>query len=94
MSHRILAVCGAASVLAGCHTTPDEPIVRTVTVNVPVAVSCVPANARVEPDFKISRADVAAAASPEERYRLTAAGFLERDAFVAEAVPVLRGCRD
>ena len=83
----------AALLLAGCGTTP-EPEVRTVIVNVPVPVSCVPAEARIEPEFRVSRNDVATASDAAERLRLSAAGFLERDAYVAEQLPVLRGCKD
>lgn len=95
MIRRLMILCGAVSVLASCGSTPrPEPEIRTVTVNVPVPVSCVPASANIEPDFKVTKAGVLAAPSPEERYRLAAAGFLEREAWVAEAIAVLRGCRD
>ena len=85
----------ATTLVAACSTTPDpEPQIRTVEVRVPVPVSCVPANAQVEPNFRVNRADVAAAPDAAERLRLLGAGFLERDAYVGEAVPVLRGCKD
>lgn len=88
----VAALC-AVTLLVGCASTLPEPEIRTVTVNVPVPVSCVPANANVEPNFKVSKASVETAPSPEERYRRAAAGFLEREAWVTEAVAVLRGCR-
>lgn len=95
MIRRTLAAAFALAVLTGCASTPDpEPIIRTVTVNVPVPVSCVPANANTEPTFRVSKEAVVAAPDAAERLRLVGAGFLERDAWIGEAVAVLRGCRD
>lgn len=86
------AIIAAALLLAGCQT-PAEPEVRTVRVNVPVPVSCVPSDARIEPEFRVSRGDVATAYDAAERLRLSAAGFLEREAYITEQLPVLRGCK-
>ena len=84
---------GAALLLSACASTPPEPIIRTVEVRVPVPVTCVPAGATIEPNFRVSREAVAAAPDAAERLRLTASGFLERDAWIGEALPVLRGCK-
>lgn len=92
MIRPVLAM-GAALALVGCASTPSEPVVRTVTVDRPVPVSCVPASARIEPNFRVSRDAVAAAPDAAERLRLLGAGFLERDAYIGEALPVLRGCK-
>lgn len=92
---RFLLLGCVALALAACGTTQPEPMIRTVTVNVPTPVSCVPASADTEPRFRVQTGDVAAATEPAERLRLTAAGFLEREAWItSQALPVLRGCKD
>lgn len=92
---RMPVVLCASAILASCTSSPrPTPEIRTVTVNVPVPVTCVPASANTSPDFKVSLSAFRAAPTPEERYRLAAAGFLEREAWTQEAVAVLRGCRD
>lgn len=95
MTRIAVILCAASMLLAACGQTADAvPEIRTVEVAVPVAVSCVPASANTNPKFEVNAVDVRTAPSPEERYRRAAAGFLERDAWVLEAVAVLRGCRD
>lgn len=93
MIARTFGAVFALVAVSACNTTPPEPIIRTVEVLVPTPVTCVPANATVEPKFQVSRGDVAAAYDAAERLRLTAAGFLERDAYLGEVLPVLRGCK-
>lgn len=92
---RLTTIALACALLTSCSTTPPpEPEVRIVEVTVPVAVSCVPPTVTIEPDFQITRADVLAASDEAERYRIVAAGFLERDAYVALMRPVLEGCQN
>ena len=93
MSIRTFGAIFAFVAVAACNSTPREPIVRTVEVLVPTPVTCVPASANLEPKFQVSRGDVAAAYDAAERLRLTAAGFLERDAYINEILPVARGCK-
>ena len=93
MKRAAIFCVGLALAACGSNMKPT-PEIRTVTVNVPVPVTCVPASANTAPDFKVSLSAFRAAPTPEERYRLAAAGFLEREAWAQEAVAVLRGCRD
>jgi len=90
---RTFAAVFAVTLVAACASTPAEPIIRTIEVQVPVATTCVPANAQVEPNFRVNREDIVAASDASERLRLLGAGFLERDAWIAEARVVLRGCK-
>lgn len=80
-----LAACGA--------TASPEPIVRTVEVKVPVAVSCVPPTLGDEPVYVDTDAGLRAAAGPEDRFQLMAAGRIQRNAWLARVRPVLKGCR-
>ncbi len=89
----MIRVAAACLLLASCASTPPEPVIRTVEVKVPVPVTCVPANATTDPVFRVTRADILAASSAAERLRLLGVGFLERDAWMGETVPVLRGCK-
>lgn len=92
MKARIFAAVLAGNILAACGTTPPEPEIRIVEKLVPVPVSCIPAGTRIAPDFQVTRAAVAAAQGADERLRLTAAGFLEREAYFNLAYPLLQGC--
>lgn len=80
--------------LGACQTVKPEPEVRTVEVAVPVAVSCVPSNTPPRPTYRVSVGDIIGAPTADERYRLTAAAFQERDARLAVVEPVVDGCRD
>ncbi len=79
--------------IAGCSTTRPEPVVRTVFVDRPVAVTCVPdtlgeAPAYADIDDALRRAPDAAA-----RYQLVIAGREQRKARLGETEPVIKGCR-
>lgn len=76
-----------------CATTTPPPIIRTVEVKVPVAVSCVPAALGEEPAYVDSDQALVTAAGPEDRFQLLAAGRLQRNGWLAQVRPVLRGCR-
>lgn len=93
MKARVFFAVFAGNLLAACATTPPpEPEIRTVEVKVPVVVSCIPAGAPITPNFQVTREQVLAAPDVAERLRLTAAGFLERDAYFNVAYPLLQGC--
>lgn len=84
----------AAHLVAACGTTPDPEIeIQTREVLVPVALSCVPASLPAAPAYTVSKADVAAAPTPEVRLQLLAVYALERTARLAEVEPVIAGCR-
>jgi hypothetical protein len=83
----------AAWSLTACATRPAEPIIKTVEVKVPVAVSCVPADLRQEPSYPDTDATVRATAGPDDLIKLLAAGRLLRDQWLREIRPVLKGCR-
>ena len=92
MIARLIPLC--ALLLASCATNDaPEPVIRTVTVQVPVAVSCVPENlgpAPVYPDTPQALADAPDAAA---RFAIIAAGRLLRIQRAAEVEPVIAGCR-
>ena len=77
--------------LAACATAP-EPQVKTVTVQVPVRVACVPADITAPP---VTYADADAKAAPDaaERYRLIAAANAQRTSRLAILEPVVKACR-
>lgn len=81
------------ALLAGCATKP-EPIVRTVTVNVPVAVECVPATLDPAPSYPDTDEALRSARDAAERYALIAAGRLLRDARLGELEPAILVCRE
>lgn len=91
---RSILIIAAALLLAGCATTaPPEPVVRTVTVEVPVAVKCVPAKTPEPPAYVDTDAALKAAAGPEDRYQLLAAGRIQRNQRLSTIEPILRSCR-
>ncbi len=93
-SKSIITVLSVAALTACAHTTPSpEPVVRTVTVNVPVAVTCVPAQLAAAPDYPDTAAKLKAAQDAAERYQLVVAGRELRIARLGELEPVVAGCR-
>lgn len=78
--------------VAGCATAP-EPVIRTVEVKVPVAVSCVPADLRQEPSYPDTDAALKATAGPDDLIKLLGAGRLLRNQWLSEVRPVLKACR-
>lgn len=94
MKREALGGLGAALLLAGCATTaPPEPVVRTVTVEVPVAVQCVPPKTPEPPAYVDTDAALKAAAGPEDRFQLMAAGRIQRIQRQAVTEPILKSCR-
>ena len=94
MRRYYLHIVAAALALASCaHAPPPEPVVRTVTVNVPVAVSCVPGQLAAAPDYPDSDTKLKAAQDAAERLQLVVAGRTLRIARLGEIEPVVAACR-
>jgi len=79
--------------LAACAGRP-EPIVRTVTVKVPIALECVPVSLSDAPEYPDTDEALLAVVDAAERYRLLFAGRVLRDARLGEVEPVLQICRN
>jgi hypothetical protein len=92
-----VAALGAALLLSGCGTATvqdrPEPIVRTITVDVPVAAACVPATLAPRPSYPDTDASLRAADDAAERYLLMGAGRKLRDARLNELEPIVAGCQ-
>lgn len=81
--------------LAGCATTVDrEPVIRTISVKIPVAAVCVPVALPATPDYPDSDEALLAAPDAAERYRLVAAGRLLRNQRLLELEPIIMTCRE
>lgn len=96
MRHRILfAAVLLGQLTAACTPTLEPQIeIRTVEVQVPVPVSCVPAALPSAPPYRVTREVLLAAPDPGVRLTLAVAGFLEREARLTEVEPVVEGCRE
>ena len=92
--------CGAglvaltlAGLLTGCAASSKELAIRTVQVNVPIPVSCVPEAFPKAPAYPDSDHALKTAAGGAERYRLIQAGRILRAQRAAEVEPVIEACR-
>jgi hypothetical protein len=82
-------------VLAGCAAIPvPEPIVRTVTVEVPVFAACVPDNLGANPGYPDTDDALRSAAGPAERMLLMFQGRSARDQRLSEVEIALENCRE
>lgn len=90
---KTLTLIAATMLLAGCGAKP-EPVVRTVTVNVPVAIECVPVTLGDAPSYPDTDEALRAATDAAERYRLVFLGRLLRDARLGEVESVILSCRE
>lgn len=95
MTHRSLFVAVfLAHLTAACDTTPDPVIeYRTVTVEVPVAVACVPEALPQPPAYRVTLDTLRTAPDGASRLQLAVEGLLERDARLLEVEPAVAGCR-
>ena len=76
-------------VLTGCATPqPPEPVIRTVTVEVPIAVHCRP-DVGAEPDY----ADVTTAPDMFQAVARLRANFILATARIGVLHTALKGCR-
>ena len=89
---KTLTLIAATVLLAGCGAKP-EPVVRTVTVNVPVAIECVPVTLAEPPSYPDTDDALLAAPDAAERYRLLFFGRLLRNARLSEVESVILSCR-
>lgn len=87
----VFAAAALALPLSGCGTTA-EPAVRTVRVEVPVAVPCA-ADPGPDPAFVDTAEALRAAGDIFDKVRLLLAGRDQRDARLAELGAAVAGCR-
>lgn len=86
----------AALLLAGCgHTplAPPEPVIRTVTVEKPISVPCVPKDTPQQPAYPDTDAAIRAAPTEEDKLALVVAGRPLRMAWGDLAAGVINKCR-
>lgn len=78
-------------ILSGCASQPQEPVVRTVTVNVPVAAPCLK---DIGPEPVYADTDAALRAAPDlfTRVKLLLAGRLQRMDRDAKRAAADMGC--
>lgn len=92
MSTKIFGSCAAIlGLLAGC--ADQTPKIVTQTVNIPVAVSCIPTSMPPAPDYPDTDAALTAAGvDGPRRYQLVVAGRALRTARLAVVESVLSNC--
>ncbi len=79
--------------LVGCApSAPPEPVIKTVTVNVPVTVPC---KKDIGPEPQYADTDAALRAAPNlyERVRLLVAGRLQRIQREADRIAAYSACK-
>ena len=91
MTRALLLTIPLCLALTACGTTP-EPIIRTVEVRVPVAISCIPDELGSEPEYP-DEPEVLREADPATRYALLQEGWLLRRARLDVLEGVVEGCR-
>lgn len=82
-----------AVILSACGTTGTAPV-RTVEVNKPVAVSCVPPGFTRKTDYPDQDAQLRLAPNADTRYQLMQVGREERIREDAREWTVIEGCRN
>ena len=88
---RKLAVLVSGALLTACQSTrTPEPIIRTVTVNVPVAVQCVPPNTPTQPP---PRQALGTSGEVGTLIQQITAELIERRQYDDLVAPVLEACR-
>lgn len=79
--------------VAACATPKvPEPIIKTVTVNIPVPQPCVPKTLGDRPAYPDTDQALLNAVDAAERYQLIFAGRILRDARLGEIEPVIASC--
>jgi hypothetical protein len=84
-----------ALLITACASTqtPPEPVVETVEVRVPVAVTCVPDGLSGPPEYADTVDALLAAEDAAMRLALILAGRDQRIARLAALEPVIEACR-
>ena len=82
----------AGVVLAGCGTT-GEPVVKTVSVDAPTPVSCVPADTPRGSAPSLSAAQLLAASDAAARYQLLAEFWTSASPDLAMLAGIVEACR-
>ena len=82
----------AGVVLAGCGTT-GEPVVKTLSVDLPTPVACVPADTPSRPAPSLSAAQLLAAPDAAARYQLLAEFWTSASPDLAMLAGVVEACR-
>lgn len=89
----LAATLTLAALLVGCASPPPpEPIIKTVTVNVPVAVHCNP-EIGADPQYPDTPKAIQNAQSIFERVRILLAARIMRMQRERELVAALEGCK-
>ena len=79
--------------LCSCATPPGPPVIKTVTVDRPVAVSCVPADLPPPPAYPDTKDALVAALSPVERAVLLERGWGIRESRLRALEGVVAACK-
>jgi hypothetical protein len=90
--NKLLFLVPLAMAAAACKTVTPEPVVRTVTVNVPVPQACVPKGMKGPPVYVDSDDALRKAKDAAERYQLLYGGRIQRVARLGEVEPVIASC--
>lgn len=89
-----LAMAGLLLTLTGCATAPaDAPPMPPKQVNLPVAVSCVPADMPRAPGSAPSAQVLKAAPGHAERYQMLAEFYSLYSPWIPAAAGVIEACR-
>jgi hypothetical protein len=92
MTRCVILAAIAGLVLAGCDTT-GEAVVKTVSVDMPTPVSCVPADTPNGPAPSLTAAELLAARDAAARYQLLAEFWTSASPDLAMLAGVVEACR-
>ena len=92
MTRCVILAAIAGLVLVGCDTT-GEAVVKTVSVDMPTPVSCVPADTPSGPAPSLAAAQLLAARDAAARYQLLAEFWTSASPDLAMLAGVVEACR-
>lgn len=93
MRRRLAMIIGCASLSACAAANVTEPVIKTVTVEKAVPVSCVPADMPQAPAYPDTRETILAAQDAIARARLVEQGWGIRDLRLRLLEGVISNCR-